>query len=348
MPRAVLGGDFFDAVTTPEGTVRAVIGDVCGHGPSEAAVGVALRIAWRTMTLAGGAAPDVVASVDAMLRVERIDNVYATLCDISISPDFEWLEIRRHGHPPPLLRTDDRWQWLVSGRPSPPLGLWDHEPASVERCALPDQWSLLLVTDGIYDGRGATGRLGMDGLLAVLDDLSASGRRGRALLQAARRPGRGRNGGQPRRRRRAPAVAPPTLNTSRPSLHRRVRQAFVVAVVVAVAAAALGALAFRDLLDSRSRLVDRVDRATVAAERLLGALVDQETAVRDFVLTGDPTLPRRLHDRARRAGRAVGRVAAAGRRDRWRGRRARRRRTRRRTRGAPTSPTRSSPAWPPG
>ena len=36
---------------TADGAVHAVIGDVCGHGPDEAALGVCLRIAWRTLVL---------------------------------------------------------------------------------------------------------------------------------------------------------------------------------------------------------------------------------------------------------------------------------------------------------
>ena len=57
-PRAValLGGDFYDVVETPDGTVHAVIGDVCGHGAAEAAIGVCLRVAWRSLVLAGAAA----------------------------------------------------------------------------------------------------------------------------------------------------------------------------------------------------------------------------------------------------------------------------------------------------
>src|SRR2546430_847508 len=50
---AVLGGDFFDVVETTDGLVRAVIGDVMGHGPDEAALGIHLRVAWRTQVLAG-------------------------------------------------------------------------------------------------------------------------------------------------------------------------------------------------------------------------------------------------------------------------------------------------------
>ena len=49
----LLGGDFYDVVETSDGWVHALIGDVCGRGPAEAALGVCLRVAWRTMVLAG-------------------------------------------------------------------------------------------------------------------------------------------------------------------------------------------------------------------------------------------------------------------------------------------------------
>src|SRR3954469_4971880 len=42
--RALLGGDFYDAVQDTGGAVHVVIGDVSGHGPDAAALGVCLRI----------------------------------------------------------------------------------------------------------------------------------------------------------------------------------------------------------------------------------------------------------------------------------------------------------------
>ena len=51
--RALLGGDFYDVVEAADGTLHAVIGDVCGHDPDAAALGVCLRIAWRTLVLGG-------------------------------------------------------------------------------------------------------------------------------------------------------------------------------------------------------------------------------------------------------------------------------------------------------
>jgi FixJ family two-component response regulator len=51
----LLGGDFYDVVEVADGWVHALIGDVCGRGPAEAALGVCLRVAWRALVLAGPA-----------------------------------------------------------------------------------------------------------------------------------------------------------------------------------------------------------------------------------------------------------------------------------------------------
>ncbi|MDH6135376.1 serine phosphatase RsbU (regulator of sigma subunit) [Kitasatospora sp. MAA4] len=85
--RALLGGDFYDAVRTDDGTVHVVIGDVCGHGPDEAALGVALRIAWRTLVFAGLTGQALLTTLQHVLEHERrSDEIFATLCMVVLSP----------------------------------------------------------------------------------------------------------------------------------------------------------------------------------------------------------------------------------------------------------------------
>ena len=68
--RSLLGGDFYDVVRSPDGTVHAMIGDVCGHGPDEAALGVALRIAWRALTFAGLSGEELLGSLQRVLTAD--------------------------------------------------------------------------------------------------------------------------------------------------------------------------------------------------------------------------------------------------------------------------------------
>ena len=85
---AVLGGDFFDVVQTPDGRVRAVIGDVMGHGPDEAALGVHLRVAWRTLVLAGVPDETILTSMSRLLSAETgSGGRFVTACDITIDVD---------------------------------------------------------------------------------------------------------------------------------------------------------------------------------------------------------------------------------------------------------------------
>ena len=70
------------------------------------------------------------------------------------------------------------------------------------------------------------------------------------------------------------------------SLRRRVTVTFVAATVVTAIAVTIGAIAFARLLDARERVIPVDDPAAVAQRDLLTALIDQETAVRGYVLTG--------------------------------------------------------------
>ncbi|MGX7828337.1 sensor histidine kinase [Actinokineospora sp. 24-640] len=62
-----------------------------------------------------------------------------------------------------------------------------------------------------------------------------------------------------------------------------------VAVTMCLAALVVGALAIASLSANRTDLVDRIDPAVQEALRLDAALLDQESGVRGYVLTGDDT-----------------------------------------------------------
>ena len=175
----ILGGDFYDAVELDDGTLRAVIGDVCGHGPDEAALGVCLRIAWRTLVVAGTAHERVLPTLDDVLVAERQhDETFVTVCDITVSPDRRWATVRLAGHPPPVLLLPEPSVW-PDAKPGPPLGVVPGEAWAAAVIELVDPWSLLLYTDGLIEGRFQQGseRLGIDGLTAYLreNDLETSG-----------------------------------------------------------------------------------------------------------------------------------------------------------------------------
>jgi serine phosphatase RsbU (regulator of sigma subunit) len=167
----LLGGDFFDLVEGPDGWVHVVVGDVCGRGPEEAALGVCLRVAWRTMVLAGRPMTEVLSAVQQVLEHERHeDRLFATLCMVSVAPDRARARLHLAGHPPPLLLAPGGVTELRAPVGAPP-GIAHMEDWPVSEVALGDSWTLLMYTDGLIEGRVGTGpeRLGSDGLTEIIE-----------------------------------------------------------------------------------------------------------------------------------------------------------------------------------
>ncbi|MCB5178896.1 PP2C family protein-serine/threonine phosphatase [Streptomyces antimicrobicus] len=198
--RALLGGDFYDTVRTPDGTVHAMIGDVCGHGPDEAALGVELRIAWRALTLAGLCGDELLATLQQVLEVERpCEEIFATLCTVDISPDGRSAGLCLAGHPAPLISRPGRPARLLPYESSgPALGLLPKARWPRRQVELGGTWSLMLYTDGLIEGRIGEGRerLGQDGMVEMINRHLDQGLRGERLLEAAVTEARRLNGGE--------------------------------------------------------------------------------------------------------------------------------------------------------
>ncbi len=181
----LLGGDFYDVVETSDSWVHALIGDVCGRGPAEAALGVCLRVAWRAMVLAGRPAEEILATLSELLEHERQDDtMFATLCMISVHPDRTSGWIRMAGHLPPLLIGRSGVAELPT-RPAAPLGLSEVRDWPGIPIRLDGSWSILLYTDGLIEGRIGKGseRLGSEGLMDLIRDaLGGPGQPGEELL----------------------------------------------------------------------------------------------------------------------------------------------------------------------
>ncbi|MCW0212727.1 MAG: SpoIIE family protein phosphatase [Pseudonocardia sp.] len=174
----LLGGDFYDAIEAADGTVHVIIGDVSGHGPDEAAVGVSLRIAWRTLILAGMPAPHVLPLLDQVLVTERHDpTLFTTVAMISVAADRSHIAVYLAGHPPPLLLDGTTPRPLPDHALGMPLGVRLGTTWPAVEVPLPADWALLLYTDGLIEARDAAGEvLWIDGLLDLLTpQLAAAG-----------------------------------------------------------------------------------------------------------------------------------------------------------------------------
>lgn len=168
--RALLGGDFFDLVSTFDGALHLLVGDVCGHGPDEAAIGVSLRAAWRALALAGTPPSVILQTLQHIFEQERhLRGLFATLCTLKVEPDRTAASMIRAGHPRPVLISDRSVAAISHGDGSTVVGI-GNDQWSREQVALPRGWAILLYTDGIIEGRVGEGskRLGEAGLHGLI------------------------------------------------------------------------------------------------------------------------------------------------------------------------------------
>ncbi|MFJ3877071.1 PP2C family protein-serine/threonine phosphatase [Streptomyces sp. NPDC090077] len=169
--QTLLGGDFYDLVQTPDGATHAVVGDVSGHGPSEAALGVCLRVAWRSFVMAGARGAELLQLLERILLAERSGpETFATLVSLTRPAGTGSVSVQRAGHPGFLVRSaagvDLR---TVPGGPA--LGIlpnwgpgWPVAEVEVEPGG-----AVMLFTDGLIEGRIGPGpdRLDEAGLLDI-------------------------------------------------------------------------------------------------------------------------------------------------------------------------------------
>jgi serine phosphatase RsbU (regulator of sigma subunit) len=178
--RMLLGGDFIDAVTRPNGSVAAVIGDVTGHGPDAAALGASLRAAWRALALRGASLQASMKTLNSLTldesnRAEQGElglGLLATVCTVEIDAAGRRARFVNAGHPMPLLLGREVIQ--VEHTPGMMLGVEQYGDWPPHEITLPADWGLLLFSDGIVEARISSDpreRLGVPGLLAAVSDL---------------------------------------------------------------------------------------------------------------------------------------------------------------------------------
>ncbi len=176
---AVLGGDFFDVVETADGRIRAVIGDVMGHGPDEAALGVNLRVAWRTLVVAETPDAQILPSLARLLSMEHDQaGRFVTVCDLTYADGM--LSVRLAGHPAPIVRAEGVSRYL-DAPVGPPLGMgltdaatgWQEGAVGVGPGS-----SVVLYTDGLleaYTDPAVSGSIGIEALVDAVSSCTADG-----------------------------------------------------------------------------------------------------------------------------------------------------------------------------
>jgi anti-anti-sigma factor len=171
------GGDFYEAIRLPGGSIGVAVGDVVGRGAPAAAAMGQLRSALRAFAMSGAGPAEVLANLSAY--AETVEGAMAATAAYAIfDPAGGQLRYACAGHPWPLLAgPGGPPRYLKEGR-SVPLACVA-EPVyeeAVERLAPGD--TLLLFTDGLTERRGVDADVSMERLresVGGLGDLGLAG-----------------------------------------------------------------------------------------------------------------------------------------------------------------------------
>ncbi|MED7953940.1 SpoIIE family protein phosphatase [Streptomyces sp. BE303] len=171
-----VGGDWYDVLTLPDGTVLTVVGDVSGHGLQAAAGMAQLRDALRGLAFTD-AGPDRLLQLLNRMLCHLGGGFVATAVCGRLDPAARTLTWARAGHLPPLLVHDGVARYL-DPPPGPLLGA---DPAAVHRSTVltlePDDL-VLLFTDGLVERRDEGLDRGLGRLLGAVEEYRAPGLQG--------------------------------------------------------------------------------------------------------------------------------------------------------------------------
>jgi anti-sigma regulatory factor (Ser/Thr protein kinase) len=160
-----VGGDWYDAVRRPDGTVHLCVGDVSGKGIGAATVMSRQRHTFEVY------ARDLASPAEIVRRMLRHADgeEMITVAVVTIDPHLGWLTYSCVGHPPPLLI--DRASGEVSRLDqagAPPVGVAVPVDIVEATLPLPEEGALLMYTDGLIERRGRNLEEGIEVLRRLL------------------------------------------------------------------------------------------------------------------------------------------------------------------------------------
>lgn len=169
VPALEVGGDFYDFIALPEASIGVLIGDVAGKGVPAAMFMARFSSTFRSLAAGGLGAGQAMCRANAGVCERSRRGLFVTAAYLVIDAADGGVQWANAGHPVPLLRTVDGEVRGLAGGIDVPLGLVAEASYAEARVVLRPGETLLLMTDGAFDARGADGgRYGVDRLQEVI------------------------------------------------------------------------------------------------------------------------------------------------------------------------------------
>ena len=148
-----IGGDWYDVIALPDGTVGLAMGDVVGKGIPAASLMGQLRNALRAYARDGRPPAAILEQLnDLLAEVDSPDHM-ATLVYGVFDPGTGELTLANAGHLPPLVCLSDGTAEFLQCAPGLPLGALPDTGYTTTTFTIASGSTLLLYTDGLVEGR---------------------------------------------------------------------------------------------------------------------------------------------------------------------------------------------------
>ncbi|MFI9848343.1 SpoIIE family protein phosphatase [Nonomuraea sp. NPDC051941] len=144
-----VGGDWYDIIPLSADRVALVIGDVMGHGLTEAVTMGRLRTAVRTLADLELPPGELLAHLNDLVS-DLGDDFYVTCLYAVYDPTSGECSLVSAGHPPPALVHPDGTVRVLDVTPDPPLGA-AAPPLSTHELRVPEDSLLVFYTDGLIE-----------------------------------------------------------------------------------------------------------------------------------------------------------------------------------------------------
>jgi hypothetical protein len=163
----IVGGDWYDLVSLPEGRTGVIVGDVMGHGPEAAAVMAQLRAAAHALALLDLEPAELLGHLDQVTTTLGRP-MLATCVYAVIDPASQSCTLSAAGHLPPVLALPDGTTRVPDLPAGQSLGLGSAVYGQA-RIKFPPGAIIALYTDGLVETRTRSFDQGISALRAVLD-----------------------------------------------------------------------------------------------------------------------------------------------------------------------------------
>jgi PAS domain S-box-containing protein len=163
------GGDWYDVVSLPDGSVGIVMGDAAGHGLDATNVMGQVRTCIRAYALEGLEPAVVVDKAHRFLRQLHRGEQMVTLLYIVLDLDSLEMQVVNAGHPAPIVRSADGDTRYLGTHTGLPLGIDLDAHRRGTTIVLEPGATILLYTDGLVDRRDTPIEEAFDRLLDVVE-----------------------------------------------------------------------------------------------------------------------------------------------------------------------------------